>query len=163
MKTLILYRSKYGASEKCANLIKKELMGKADVIDLESGKCEDIDSYDIILIGGGVYAEKIQSEIIKFVEANKECLHNKKIGVFLCCKENEKTVEYAKANLPDWLVNGLFLLENTGYEINFERMNFFEKFLLKALFKVKESFSELNYDSIRKIAGKINGLEGQNV
>ena len=141
----------------------KELRNNAEVINLKNGERKDIDNYDVILIGGGVYAGKLQSEITKFIEANEGCLRNKKVGVFLCCKESEKTAEYAKANLPDWLVNELFLLENTGYEINFERMNFFEKFLLKALFKVKESFSELNYDSIRKIAGKINGLEGQNV
>lgn len=156
MKTLILYSTKYGASEKCANLIKKELRGEADVIDLKNGECKDIDSYDFILVGGGVYVGRLQSEIIKFIEANEECLRNKRVGVFLCCKESEKTAEYAKANIPDWLFNGLFLLENTGHAIDFKRMNFLEKFLMKSLFRVKESYSELKYDSIARIASKIN-------
>jgi len=160
MKTLILFSSRYGATEKCANLIMKELRDDVDVINLRNGEFRDIGNYDIILIGGGVYAGKLQSEITKFIEANEDCLRNKKVGIFLCCKDSEKTAEYAKANLPDWLINGLFLLENTGYEINFERMNFFEKFLFKTLFKIKKSYSELKYDSIEKIANKVNKMGG---
>ncbi|HHV99651.1 MAG TPA: hypothetical protein GXX36_08780 [Clostridiaceae bacterium] len=160
MKTLILFSSRYGATEKCANLIMKGLRDDAEVINLKNGESKDIDNYDVILIGGGVYAGKLQSEITKFIEDNKECLRNKKVGVFLCCKESEKTSEYAKANLPAWLVNDLFLLENTGYEINFERMNFLEKFLFKSLFKIKRSYSDLKYDSIEKIVNEVNRMGG---
>jgi menaquinone-dependent protoporphyrinogen oxidase len=159
MSILILYGSEYGATEKCVQLIMKHLRGKVDAINLNQTKPGNIDNYDIILIGGGIYAGKLQSNIVKFVEANEECLRSKKVGMFICCKEGEKAVEYVKANIPNRLVNDLFMLEHTGYEINLERMNRLEKFLIKSIFKIKESYSQLNYDAINRIGNKINEMD----
>jgi menaquinone-dependent protoporphyrinogen oxidase len=55
MNTLIVYASKYGCTEKCSELLSKELIGKADIIN--SKKVSDIDilKYDKAIIGGFIY------------------------------------------------------------------------------------------------------------
>jgi menaquinone-dependent protoporphyrinogen oxidase len=156
MKTLVLYSSRYGSTEKCANLIMKRLNGKADAVNVKNLKIDAMDSYDTILIGGGIYAGRFQSEITEFVKRNEEYLRSRKVGVFLCCKEGEKITEYIKTNLPDWLTSELFILEHLGHEINIDKLNFMGKFLFKTLFKVKESYSDLKYDSIDRIVNTIN-------
>jgi menaquinone-dependent protoporphyrinogen oxidase len=159
MKTLIVFSSKYGTTEKCANLIMKELKGDSQIINLKNDKYKDIDSYDNIIIGGSVYAGRLQSEVKEFVEKNEEHLKNKNIGLFVCCKdEGEKAIEYLKYNISESIFENSFITEHLGHEINLEKMNFLEKTLLKKLFKVKESYSEINYEKISKIANKINVL-----
>jgi hypothetical protein len=78
--------------------------------------------------------------------------------MFICCKEGDKVAEYIRTNVPNWTINELFVLEHVGYEINLERMNRLEKFLMKSIFKIKENYSQLNHDSIDKIIKKINEL-----
>ena len=158
MNILILYSSRYGATEKCAQFIMEGLKGKADITNLNETEPGDIDRYDIILLGGGIYAGKLQNNITRFIKANEECLRSKKVGMFICCKEGDKVAEYIRANVTNWTINELFVLEHVGYEINLERMNRLEKFLMKSIFKIKENYSQLNHDSIDKIIKKINEL-----
>ncbi|WZL72982.1 flavodoxin domain-containing protein [Clostridiaceae bacterium 35-E11] len=162
MKTLILFSSKYGATEKCVGLIMKELKRKPDVINLKKQTCKDIDRYDTILIGGAIYAGKLQGEVKKFVEDNQECLYKKNIGLFLCCKEEEQAIEYLKTSLPDAIIQKAFIKEHLGHEINLERMNFLEKLLLKTVFKVKKSYSKINDHAIKRIAKNINEIDAVN-
>ena len=52
MKILIAYHSKNGTSEKCAQLLLKQV-GAADLADLKK-KTPDFESYDLIVIGGSI-------------------------------------------------------------------------------------------------------------
>ena len=160
MNTLILFSSKYGATEKCAELISKDLQGKVDLLNLKSKLLGDISSYDMILLGGGIYAGRIQGELKKFVEGNEESLMNKNIGLFLCCKEEqqEKVSQYMKENFPDWMVEKAVIKEHLGYELNLDRMNFFERFLMKSILKIKESSSNINHDAVKRTSQKINEM-----
>lgn len=160
MKTLILVSSKYGAAEKCAKLIMKDLEEKVDMINLKNKECKEIDSYDTVIIGGSVYAGRIGKEIKKIIENNKESLCKKNVGLFVCCKEEgEKAQEFIKANIPEWLIERAFIKEHLGHEINLEKMNFLERFLLKNIFKVKESYSMIDYDALKRLIEKINRMD----
>ncbi|KNF08988.1 flavodoxin [Gottschalkia purinilytica] len=159
MKTLIIFSSKYGSTKKCAELIMKDLKGKVNMINLKNQKCKNVDNYDTVLICGAIYAGKLHSEVRKFVEDNKECLLEKNLGLFICCKEEkEKALEYMKYNIPDLIIQKAFIKEHLGHEINLEKMNFLEKFLLKSIFKIKESYSKVDYDAIKRITNKINEM-----
>lgn len=98
MKTIVLYKSKYGSTENYAEWI-------ADALDCEKAETgsiavEVLIDYDCILIGGGIYASGLKG--IKWLKKNFSQLRNKKIAVFAVGaspynKENADTV--AKANL----------------------------------------------------------------
>ena len=157
MKTLIAFSSKHGATEKCANLIMKELKGTVDIINLKGQTSKDISSYDNVLIGGSIYAGRLQDEVKKFAKENEEILSNKNIGIFICCKdEGEKAIEYMEYNMPEVVFERAIIKEHLGHEITLEKKNFIEKALLKNLFKVKESYSNIDYDAIKRITNKIN-------
>ena len=163
MKTLILYSSKYGTTEKCAKLISNDLEGKTDIVNLINENCDDLSSYETILIGGAIYAGKLQGELKKFVEDNKVQLSDKNVGIFLCCKdEGEKVNEYLNLNFPKEILNKVFIKAHVGHAIDLDKMNFVERFLLKNIFKVKESYSKIDYDAIKRISDKLNEMDRAN-
>lgn len=160
MKTLIVYSSKHGTTEKCANLIAKDLMGLVEIVNLKNKTCKDINSYENVIIGGSIHAGRLQDEVKKFAKENEEILGNKNIGLFVCCKdEGEKAIEYMQYNLPESIIEKSIIKEHLGHEINLDKMNFLEKILLKGIFKIKESYSKIDYDAIKRITNKIN-MEG---
>ena len=160
MRTLIVFSSKYGAGEKCANLIGKDLKGEVHTVNLKKEKCEGLHGYDTIIIGGSIYASRMGEEVKKFVENNKEILCTKNIGLFVCCKEiGDKAREYIKLNLPKWIIDMAFIQEHVGHEISLEKVNFLERFLIKGILKIKESYSDINYDGINNIIEKTNGMD----
>jgi menaquinone-dependent protoporphyrinogen IX oxidase len=59
MKPLILYRSEYGSTEQYARWIGEELSSQPDVIDNLSKY--DINDYDPIIVGEGVYAGQMKA------------------------------------------------------------------------------------------------------
>ncbi len=57
MKTIVIYKSKYGSTEKYARWIKEELL--CDIKEAKEVKAEELYDYDTIIYGGGLYAEVI--------------------------------------------------------------------------------------------------------
>lgn len=82
MKTLILYYSGYKFNtEKISRIFKREI--KADLINLKDKKNKidfDIDDYDLIGFGSGVYKEDLARHIYKMVDQLD--LKDKKVFVF---------------------------------------------------------------------------------
>ena len=59
MKSLILYHSQYGSTEQYAHWIKEELSSQSDCFD--NLKKYDIEEYDLIIVGEGVYAGQLKT------------------------------------------------------------------------------------------------------
>ena len=68
MKTLIIYASKTGTTEKCAKEINRQLKD-SKVINILNQK-EDINRYDLIVVGTPVRMGMINKEIKKFLISN---------------------------------------------------------------------------------------------
>ncbi len=58
MKTIVVYKSKYGTAEQYAKWIAEEL--NCDLKELGEVKARDLDEYDGIIYGGGVHAGGIE-------------------------------------------------------------------------------------------------------
>ena len=78
MSTVVVYRSKYGATKKYAEWIAEELNCKT--IENKNLKVEDLMEYDTIIYGGGLYAEVIDG--VTLITRNLDKLKGKKIVVF---------------------------------------------------------------------------------
>lgn len=78
MKGIILYKSKYGATRKYAEWL-TEATG-FDCIETEKAKISQVKEYDIIILGGGIYASGIAG--LSFLKKNISQLRNKKVIVF---------------------------------------------------------------------------------
>ncbi|MBE7039662.1 MAG: flavodoxin [Ruminococcaceae bacterium] len=78
MKTLVIYKSKYGSTKQYATWIGEEL--GCEVKDAKKVKIEDLEGYETIIYGGGLYAEVISG--VNFITKNFDRLCTKKIVVF---------------------------------------------------------------------------------
>lgn len=77
-KGIILYQSKYGATKKYAEWLREET--QFDCVETKKADINKIKEYDVIIIGGGVYASGIAG--ISFLKKNIDALKGKKIVAF---------------------------------------------------------------------------------
>lgn len=77
-KGIILYKSKYGATKKYAQWL-QELTGY-ECIETKKANIKEILKYDVIILGGGVYASGIAG--LSFIKNNIDVLTDKKLAVF---------------------------------------------------------------------------------
>ena len=78
MSIVIIYQSKYGATKKYAEWLAEELPG--DLVETKKATIEQIEKYDVIILGGGIYATGIAG--ISFLKKYYNRLKGKKIIVF---------------------------------------------------------------------------------
>ena len=77
-KGIILYQSKYGATKKYAQWL-QELTG-FECMETKRADIKAVRNYDIIILGGGVYASGISG--LSFIKKNIDALNTKKLAVF---------------------------------------------------------------------------------
>ena len=75
---IIFYQSKYGATKKYVDWLVEEL--GYDYIETKNAKVAKLLNYDVIILGGGVYASGIAG--LQFLKKNIGQLAGKKIAVF---------------------------------------------------------------------------------
>lgn len=78
MKAIVIYKSKTGFAKKYAEWIAEEL--SADIFDVSKVNINMIESYDVVIYGGSLYAVGING--IQWITKNLDKLENKKVVVF---------------------------------------------------------------------------------
>ena len=159
MNTLIAYASKYGCTEKCAELLSKELIGKVDVINLKEVRDIDISKYEKIIIGGSIYIGKIQKEVTDFCSKNLDKLREKRIGLFICGMQEGDTINTElDQNFNTVLIKIADAKEYFGGEFIFDKMNFLDKLVVKKVSKIRSNKSNILEDNIHKFAQAMNAV-----
>lgn len=130
---IILYQSKYGATKKYADWLVEET--GYDCIETKDAKVANLQNYDVVILGGGVYASGIAG--LQFIKKNIGRLGNKKIVVFAvgASPYDEKAImQIRKMHFKDELRNiPLFYCRGAWDE---EKMKFTDRTLCKMLQKV---------------------------
>ena len=80
MDGVILYQSKYGAAKKYADWLAEET--GYPCMETKKADIKEIEKYDTIILGGGIYASGIAG--LSFLKRNIGKLTGKKILVFCC-------------------------------------------------------------------------------
>ena len=93
MRILIVYASKTGTTERCAGILGQNLKD-VTIINLIAAQNEDIDKYDLIIIGSPIRMGMIDKRVKDFISKNFELLKNKKVAYFICCGFNENWKQY---------------------------------------------------------------------
>lgn len=75
---VVIYQSKYGATKKYAEWLSQELSG--DLLETNKAVIEQIEKYDVIILGGGIYATGIAG--ISFLKKHYDKLKSKNVIVF---------------------------------------------------------------------------------
>jgi menaquinone-dependent protoporphyrinogen oxidase len=88
MKALVIYGTRWGGTipiaEKIGEILKEEGFA-VDVIDAKKGP-KKISSYDLVVVGSGIRADKWTKETINFLEENAILLKTKKTALFVSCQ-----------------------------------------------------------------------------
>ncbi len=129
-KTILVYKSKYGASEKYANILSRKL--GCDSFDLKKIKKVDLSKYDNIVLFGGLYAGGILGR--EFIEDNIHNLYNKKVAIFAvgASPYSEEVIEEVRRNGANSKLKDLPIFYGRG-GWDFDKMSFTDKMLIRAL------------------------------
>ena len=161
MKTLIIYASKYGCTEKCTKLLRDRLNGEVEIVNIKVKSIPEMTSYDNIIVGGSIYMGRIQKEINQFCLKNIGVLEKKNLGFFICCmNENDMAEKQLTASFPEGLLKNAVAIGFFGGEFIFEKMNFLEKTIIKKISKTNKDSSKLLQENIDTYAQLMNNIKG---
>ena len=134
-KVLIIYSSKYGTTKKYAEWISNELNG--DLFDIKNLNQNILGNYNIIILGSGLYAGKIDG--IKILLKNYEILQGKKLIIFTCgladYNKTENVNSIAKRlekEIPENIRQNIKVYYLRG-GINYKKLNLKHKIMMAAM------------------------------
>lgn len=153
MKTMIVYATKYGCTEKCAAALKEQLTGEIDLVNLKSKRTVDLTPYGNVIIGGSIYMGGIQKEVKRFCSANLDTLMEKKLGLFICCmREGDiAETELTQAFPPDLLLHAV-TKDYFGGEFIFHQMGLVDRFIARKVSKADGDISTLSKEKLQRFA-----------
>lgn len=159
MKTAIFYSSNHGTTAKVAELLAQKMTNsQTQIFNLKKLKNTDLTVFDTIIIGGSVHAGNIQSSVRKFCTKNMVELLNKRLALYLCCmNEPGFDVQFERA-FPELLRKKALSSKIIGGEFLFDKMNFFEKAIVKKVSKVNGTVSKIDYSKIEEMAKELEGV-----
>lgn len=131
-KGIIIYKSKYGATRKYVEWLVDET--GFDTVETSNAKISEIQKYEVILFGGGIYATGIAG--ISFLRKNIKSLQGKRIIVF--CDgasplDEDEFEEIKKHNMKAELKDIPCFYCRGGWDL--EAMSFIDKNMCKMLKK----------------------------
>jgi menaquinone-dependent protoporphyrinogen IX oxidase len=147
-KVAVLYKSKYGSTEKYARWIAED--AKADIFKVDEIKIEKLKDYDTIVYCGGLYAGGMLG--FSFIKKNYYKFRDKKLivaAVGATLKKEDAADEVKKQNLTaEMMDNVKFFLLRGG--LDYKKMSIMDKFLMYMLVKSIKSKKQEELDSDSK-------------
>lgn len=88
MKALVIYGTRWGGTIDVAEKIGDALKDEGYFVEVFDAKQspQNIDSYDLVIIGSGIRADKWTKESLIFMEKNMEVLKTKRTALFVSCQ-----------------------------------------------------------------------------
>ncbi len=153
MKIAILYGTKYGTTEKVAELISKSIENHSTdnesmvvkIINLKEKDDINLD-YDALIIGSSVYMGKIRKEVNKFLKKNKDTLIEKHLALFICGANKAEEIKQIDKVFPSEIVSHSIATAFLGGELNLDKMGFLDKKIAQTI--IKGSGEEFKIDDV---------------
>ncbi len=157
MNTLIAYAGKHGATRQACEELMRGLSGEVTLVDLGAGETADPADYDRVLVGGAIYAGALKEEAKTFLEEHQAVLLTVDLGLFLCGadKKEQRQETFFADNVPAELLSHARVRGHFGHQFHFDRMNFFERLIVKKVVKVRQSEDKLDLDAIKRFASAV--------
>ncbi|MBN2722892.1 MAG: hypothetical protein JXR95_02345 [Deltaproteobacteria bacterium] len=156
MKTLVIYSSKHGSSEEFAKII-SEKINNCEITSVENVSEKNLCDYNHLVIGSSIYAGKFSKKFNNFIQENLKILLDKKLGVFVIGGIESQYLKTASSQLPESIINHACAVVYGGYKYDFNRMNFFEKFIVKIVSKTGKSIDALKPKNADALIASLNG------
>lgn len=83
MRVKIIYASRYGSTKEISSWISQRLVADGISVDTESVNAElNIEGYDLVLLGSGIYAHGFLPEMNNYIKENSTALRHCKTALF---------------------------------------------------------------------------------
>lgn len=105
MATLILFQSRYGYTEKCANTLASMLDDVTTVSPFKPSELPTLELYDTIVFAGSIRFGQIQPELKLWLSKNEALLENKSIALIIACGFDDNFEEYIARSFPKSLTD----------------------------------------------------------
>ncbi len=95
MRALVVYGTRWGGTIKVAEKIGVAITAEgipANIIDAKQF-AQDVNAYDLIVVGSGLRADKWTKDSLIFLEKNMQVLRTKKIALFVSCQMADRKDE----------------------------------------------------------------------
>jgi menaquinone-dependent protoporphyrinogen oxidase len=97
-RALIAYASKYGSTEEVAHAIGGVLADRGLECDVvPAHEVHEIDGYDLVVVGGGLYMTRLHKDAQKFLRRHREVLARVPLAVFAMGPLSAEPAEIDKA------------------------------------------------------------------
>lgn len=160
MRTAIVYASNHGTTETVARKLQQGLgEDKTQLFNLKKNKKFDLSPFEQVILGGSIHAGSVQKRIRKFVDNHRPELLEKRLGLFLCCMDEDRAQTQFENAYPEILRSHAISQKIMGGEFRFDRMNFLEKAMVKKVAGVDQSVSKIQEDKIREMVDEMQTSE----
>jgi menaquinone-dependent protoporphyrinogen oxidase len=162
MKVLIVYDTKHGATEEVAVRIADSVKARgaaAELLNLrDRGASEaSVDGYDAVALGGPFYAGRWSRRALAFASAHETKLMGTRLGVFAVGADPKLGDAAAKAALPASLSSSIAASAYFGGRLDFARLGFLERLVIKAISGKAESSSTLDFAPAEAFGSSLAG------
>ncbi|AIO19182.1 flavodoxin [Candidatus Izimaplasma bacterium HR1] len=147
MNSIILYHSKTGCTEKCANYIKEKNDTDIEKIIKFRGSLDD---YETIVIMCPIYMGKIEKTGKEFIQKFTNELINKRLIIVLCGMNTKGFKAMVEHNLSEKIREHAEIVYGGG-AYYLERMSFMQKRIVQSVARVIKSSEHINYENLDKI------------
>ena len=157
MKTLIVYGTNYGTTEEIAKSIKEKISDQVEMVNIKKASVPNLSEFDKIVIGSGVKIGMIKKELKVWMNKNCDEIISKKVFLFICASstKDEDIEKIWSANYPEKILNSAIAKSSVGGVLDFNKMGFFDKLIIKKVTGQNESSSSLKMDEILNFASLI--------
>lgn len=175
MKVLVLYTTRGGASERCAQMLKEKIEDICEVTLCNARKAESYEKlpsvmdHDVVVIGGSVRFGRIDKRLRGYLKANIDSISAKPSAFFFCCGFPSEIDDYTETQLPREIKFSLGVY-CFGGEMKPEKLKGMDKFIVKMIrghinsqdFEESDDYHiplpELLPESVERLADTIRGL-----
>jgi len=158
MKTLIIYATNHGSTAQASLMIQDRIGGDVTVLDVKDDPKHELVPYEMVLVGGSIHAGGIQRRIKKFCEVNESELLEKRLGLFVSCMyEGDKARDQFEQAFPASLREHATAHGYFGGILDFEKMNFIERAIVKKVEGVTETVRKVDQSAIDAFADTMKG------
>lgn len=158
MKVLIAYAGKYATVREVVQELQTKLSVPADLADLTVEPSPSVKQYDVVLVGGSIYAGRIRPAVTKFCDRHREVLTNREVGIFISCLYGEERgKQQLQENFPSWLLAHAFGRYNVGGAVELSRLGLVDRVIMKRLANVRSDLDNVDHGEIDRMATEIDG------
>jgi menaquinone-dependent protoporphyrinogen IX oxidase len=131
MKTLIVYRSKYGCTKQYAEWTKEE-MPSATLMNIRSIKANELITFDQIILLSCVYIGRMSAT--GFIARHWPVLNQKKVFLIAVGMEEDTTDSKPSFQLlPEEIQNGISAYIKLPGRMDLDKMGFFDRLIIKKM------------------------------